>query len=331
MRIHKYINRLLGYTALVFFVLWGVNLSGARAEMVDRIVAVVNEDIVSLTELNEAMAPYVEKIKTAGYPAEKEQAMLYKVREDMLNQLIDQRLTDQETRRARISVSEKEVDGALDRIRQSQMYSEEEMKAALEQEGMTLEEYRKRMKEQILRTKLVNMEVKSKIIITEDDVKKYYDEHADEFQTEKTLQLRNILMEVLPFAQEPEKAAVKKRMEDVAAKLKSGASFADMAKKYSESTLAKDGGKLGTFVFSDLAPVLQEALADLKEGEVSDIIDTEQGYQIFFIEKITRSQGKSLKEASPDIQEKLFSEIVRQKFGEWLADLRKRSHIKIVP
>jgi len=178
MRIPESINRFLGYAAVGWLVLWGLDVSGARAEMVDRIVAVVNDDIVSLTELNEAMAPYIEKIKAENYSQEKEQAMLYKVREDMLNQLIDQCLTDQETRRAGISVSDKEVKDTLDRIRQSQMYSEEEMKAALEREGMTLEEYQKRMKEQILRTKLVNLEVKSKIIITEDDVKKYYDEHG---------------------------------------------------------------------------------------------------------------------------------------------------------
>ena len=302
----------------------------ACGEVVDRIVAVVNDDIISLLELNRVMTPYAEKISAAGYSDEKKGEMLFKVREDILNQIIDQKLTDQEAKRANISVSEKEIDNAIERIKQAGSYSDAQLREGLKKEGLTLEEYRSRIRDQILRTKLVNVEVKSKIVLTDEEVKKYYEEHIDEYQGGKKYRLRNILLSVPSSADESEKQEVRKRMEAIVKAFKKGTKFETLAREFSESSHAQEGGYLGEFPFDGISPQLKSALFDLKEGDITRILDTEQGFQIFFIEKIISAADKSLEEATIDIEEKLYNEIINKHFRTWLEDLRKRSYIRII-
>lgn len=302
----------------------------AQAEIVDRIVAIVNDDIISLFEINTIFLPYSEKIKSVDYGPEKEKQMLFKVREDIINKMIDQKLTDQEIKRAGISVSKAEIDSSIERIKESNYYTDEDLIAALKREGHTLEEYRERIKEQILRSRLVNLQVKSKIIITKEEIKAYYDSHADEFQGEAKYHLRNILLTVSPFADEKEKLEVKERVDFIMAKLEAGESFEALAKKYSHSSLASSGGDLGTFSYKDISPQLQSAVKGLSRGDITPVLDTEQGFQIFYIQDYIKAQKKSLEEAGTEIEEKLFNEIVNEKFRSWLDDLRKRSHVKII-
>ncbi|QTA79087.1 Chaperone (peptidyl-prolyl cis-trans isomerase) [Desulfonema limicola] len=323
----------IGYCLICFCLLSTpclFTIKKAQAEIVDRIVAVVNDDIISLFELNSIFLPYAEKVKSLDYSPEQKKEMLFKVREDIINQLIDQKLTDQEIRQARISVSKAEIDNSIERIKESNYYTDEDLAAALKREGYTLEDYRERLKEQILRSKLVNLEVKSKIIITKEDIKAYYDSHAEEFQGEKKYHLKNILMTVPSFASEQEKLDIKKRMELIREQIKAGKSFEAMAKKYSQSSLASEGGDLGTFSYKDIAPKLQLVLDGLAQGDITPVLDTEQGFQIFYIQEFIKERKKTLQEAEPEIEEKLFNEIVNKKFKSWLSNLRNRSHIKIV-
>ena len=120
------------------------------------------------------------------------------------------------------------------------------------------------------------------------------------------------------------------RMDAVLAKLKAGQSFETMAKTYSESSLAAEGGDLGLFKLHELSPQLQKAIKGMKSGEFTTVLDTDQGYQIIFVQEIIKTPGRPLEEVSSEIERTLFSEIVEEKFQSWLEDLRKQSHIKII-
>ncbi|MCP4106856.1 MAG: hypothetical protein GY749_15175 [Desulfobacteraceae bacterium] len=301
----------------------------AKAEIVDRIMAVVNDDIISLYDLNQMIKPYEQKIRTLGYSAEKELQMLSKVRKDMLDQLIDQKLTDQETKRYGITVGEEEINNAINRIKESSYYTDEEFKEALANDGLTIEDLRNRIEEQILRSRLLNIEVKSKIVITKEDMKSYYEEHINDYKGEKKYHLRNIILNVSSYANKEEKLAVKKKMENILSKLKAGESFEKAAGKYSES-LADQGGDLGLFKLDELSPQIQRSVIGLKPGQFTSILDTDPGYQVLFVQEIVNTKGKSLEEASPEIKEKLYNEIVDKEFQSWLEKLRKRSHIDVI-
>ncbi len=299
-------------------------------EYVDRIVAVVNDDIITLSELNEQLRPYANQVRAGNFSSEQERKMLFTVREKVLNGLVDQKLTDQEIKKANITVSNSEIDATIERIKEARFLTDEELRLVLRRQGLSLEEYRDQIKTQILRTKLINLEVKSKIVVTQEDVAAYYKDHPEIYGGEKKYHLRNILLKPPLLADEAETRAFREKMETIVESLKGGASFKEMARQYSQSPQAADGGDLGAFELSALSAQIRDAVKDLKPGEFTDFLDTDQGYQLFYIEDIINAPAKPLEEVSGEIREKLFNEIVDTKFQSWLKDLRKRSHIRII-
>jgi peptidyl-prolyl cis-trans isomerase SurA len=300
------------------------------AEIVDRIVAVVNDDVITLTELNTLIKPYIEKIRTLGYSPEKEKQLIFKVRESMLNRLIDEKIEDQEIKRAKIEISDEQIDSTLERIKETNFYTDEDLRAGLAKDGLTMKEYRKRIRDQILRTRLVNLNVKSKIVITKEDIKAYYEKHLDKYGGKKKYHLRNIIMTVPSLADSGKKLEIKAKMDEILEELKAGQSFEALAKKYSESPAASDGGDLGVFEFDSLSPKLQKAIKDIKPGGFTPVLDTDQGYQIFFLEEIVNAPGKSLESVSPEIERILYEESVERKYQTWIEGLRKQAVIKII-
>ena len=318
------------YTVLIFTSgLTGIDRPG-NAKVVDRIVAVVNEDIITLFELNQRLKPYKKKLSGFESDPVKNSEMLFKIREDLLNQMVDEKLSAQETKQYNITVSEKEIDDAIERIKESNMVTEEELSKALQSEGITMAEYREDTRKQILRSRLLNRQVKYNVIITKEDIKAYYDSNPDKYQGKEKYHLRNIIMKPRFLADEDEKRIILKKMGAVLTKLHDGEPFEDMARIYSESTFAADGGNLGTFTLDELVPQLQEALKGLEAKEFTPVLDTDQGYQILFVDEILTAPGKSFEEASPEIEEKLYNEMIDEKFMSWTDELRNKSLIKII-
>jgi peptidyl-prolyl cis-trans isomerase SurA len=300
------------------------------AEVVDRIVAVVNDDIILLSDLDGSFNPYAERIMASGYSLEEERRMLFNIREEILNQLIDQKLTDQQINQSKITVSDDEIDKAIERLKEANFFTDEDLREMLKAEGLTLEEYQKRIKDQILRAKLVNFEIKSKIVITKEDIESYYKSHSDKYSKIKEYRLSNIIMKVPSFASEEEKLGVLEKMEMALTELQAGKPFDITAEAYSESLYVSDDGGLGLFKLKELSPKIQEAIKDMKAGEFTPVLDTDQGYQIFYIQEIVDAPGKSLEETSLEIEDILYKEIVDKKFSSWIDELRKRSHIKTI-
>jgi peptidyl-prolyl cis-trans isomerase SurA len=299
-------------------------------EVVDRIVAVVNDDIILLSELDESFKPYADRIMALGYSLDEERQALFNIRDEILNQLIDQKLTDQQIKRSKITVSDNEIDSAIERLKETNFFTDSELREMLGVEGLTMEEYRKRIKDQILRAKLVNLEIKSKIVITKEDIKSYHKSHIDKYGGIKKYRLNNVIMKVPSFASEEEKLVVLEKMEMVLTELKAGKPFDIIANIYSDSSYVSDEGGLGLFELKELSPMIQEAIKDMKAGEFTPVIDTDQGYQIFYIQEIVNIPGRSLEEAFPEIEDIIYKEIVDKKFRSWIDELRKMSHIKII-
>jgi peptidyl-prolyl cis-trans isomerase SurA len=321
---------LAAFTGTMLLLFTATATAWAATEVLDRIVAVVNEDIILLSELNTRMRPYVQQIRNQGFDADKERQMLFKVREDLLNRLVDEKLTDQEIKRNGIQVDESEIDSTIERIKKSNFFTDEDLRRFLESEEMTMEQYREQIKEQVLRSRLVTYEVKSKIVITDEEIQAYYDSHPELYGGKISYQLRNILIRVPDYATDEEKQAVNARMQQLKSQVASGASFGELAKAHSQSPTAADGGYIGEFKRDMLSPQIQEALDGLTAGQTTDVLDTEQGLQLFFLDAINRSEGKPLDTVRAEIQQKLYTEVVDKKFISWLEELRSQSHIKII-
>jgi peptidyl-prolyl cis-trans isomerase SurA len=318
--------------------LMGVAILGAgledaaadTAEVVDRIVAEVNDDIITLYELNRAMEPFARRVRAMNRPISEERRMLFDVREKVLNQLIDQRLTDQEAKRFNITVTDAAVDNTVEEMKKRNRMTDRELRDSLSREGLSLEEYREQLKDQMLRARLVNREVKSKIVITEQDIRACYEANKDAYCGSTAYELRHIIINQPPGADEASRAAVRQRMEAVLQELEAGAAFTDLARRYSESPLAAEGGYLGRFQVQDLSAEIQEALKGLQAGQHTPILSSDRGLQIFYVEQVHQTADRSLEEVAAEIEDQLFNDIVNQKFQSWLSELRERSHVKII-
>ena len=297
-----------------------------QAEVVDRIVAVVNGDIITLYDLNRAFKPYEENIKALKYEPEKERQTLFQVRKDILSQLIDSQLADQKIKREQIEVSQKEIDTTIERMKEARSFTDEQLREGLAAQGLTMEEYRKEIESQILRTKLVNREVKSKIVITKEDIKAYYDRHQEKYAGEKKYYLWNIFIKASDYEKEDALKAIK----SVESRLKQGSAFETMVKELNAIASAVKGTDLGLYRHDELSKELRKVVDELKGGEFSEVLDTNFGYQMIYVQKIEDSPAKPLEAVESEIQQILYNEFVDNKYQEWLEDLRTRSHIQVI-
>ena len=119
-------------------------------------------------------------------------------------------------------------------------------------------------------------------------------------------------------------------MQQIQSQIDAGESFADLARTYSQSPAAAEGGDIGEFAKETLSPQIQEALDGLNPGQATAVLDTDQGFQLFYVESVNRTEGKPLENVREEIHQKLFAEVVDKKFLSWLEDLRSQSHIKII-
>ncbi len=310
----------------------------SAAQLVDRIVAVVNDDVITMSEVNAQGKGFFKKITEQAPAAQVEDAMR-RAREEILNNLIDKKLIAQAAEKQRVTVSETEINAAAEQMLLSNNITREMLDAQLGQMGMTYESYLETLHNQILQSKLVNYEIRSKIIITDDMILDYYDTNYTKHISGGGYYLmqmgfiwgKGAAAGASTAAQYADKMDAKKRAERVHALVLNGQDFRTLAQKFSDLPSAADGGDLGVFQKEDMAPYMQGALLNLQPGGISDVIETPSGYQFF---KLLSSQdGQIVVQASfesvkEEIRNKLYEQELKGAFDEWVDTIKKEAYIK---
>jgi peptidyl-prolyl cis-trans isomerase SurA len=307
------------------------------AQLVDRVVAVVNDEVITMSEVNDEGKGYFKKINEQAPPAQVEDA-LSRARQEILGNLIDKKLIAQVAAKQGVSVTEAELQAATEQMLNKNNITLEMLKTQLGQMGMKFEAYRDTLRNQILQTKLVNYEIRSKIIITDNMILDYYDENYTKHVSGGGYYLMQMGFiwgktdkQSSAADQHADKAEAKKRAERVHALAANGQDFRSLAKKFSELPSAADGGDLGVFQKDEMAPYMQDAVLDLNPGEISEIIETPSGYQFF---KLLSSQdGQIVVQASfesvkEEIRTKLYDRQLKGQFDEWVRDIKEQAYIK---
>ena len=303
---------------------------GAFAELVDRIVAEVNEDIITQKELNELIENYQKRLQSQETSIEQQRKMMSRIRKEALNTLIDQTLERQQIEVHKLSVSEQTVNNVIEDVKKTNFLNDEQLVQQLAREGHTLDSYREHLKKQVLRSKLLNREIRSKVVLTENDVKTRYEAEQSKYGGEIKYHLHNILMSVPGDGNPEAKAEVARAMEDVLQKFEAGTPFDELARTYSQSSLASEGGNLGLFGLEDLSPQIRNAVKNLSAGQATPVLDTDMGLQIFYVAKIAKTPGVPYEDVRAKIEKELYDEILEKKFRLWLQGLRKKAHIRIL-
>jgi peptidyl-prolyl cis-trans isomerase SurA len=304
--------------ALVAVLILVALVGTAVAEVVDRIVAVVNDDVITMSELqNMAKAIQAQSgIKPTGHDAK---AML----RQMLDSLIDRKLALAEAKRRGIKVSPKEVNAALARFKQrSNIPDDETLAKGLSQAGLSLKEFKQQIANQLIQDRLVAVTVGTKIMVSDAEVRRFYDEHFKKGGTQ--IHLVTLRLPFPPGATSEEKDAIRQKAETILNEVKRGEPFMAAAGK-----LQLTPTDVGFVALSDLDPRLAEYMGQLKPKEIVPV-ETPDGFQL--IQMIGRRVGEArpFEEAAPEIRRILTQQEMEKYFGDWVKTLREKAHIRIM-
>lgn len=314
----------LAALAMLLPALW-IHPPTGGAATVDRIVAVVNGEIITFSDLQSAAAQA--RLGLLGLSSDGTISRLQSSAPEILEQLINQRLQLQMARKRGITVGPEEVEKAVEDVKQKNgMATDAALQKALQEEQADLDQYKNGLKDQIMVLKLVNREVKSGVVLSEEEMRSYYEEHADRFLTPMQYRLRQIFIPIpgTGSAQTAEQTA-----RSVADQLKSGADFQAMVKRYSSGPEAKYNGDLGTLRTDQMLPEIRQAIEPLKPGEFSGPVKTAAGIHIFRLDEIQPPKPRPFEEAKNEIQERLFQERSAELYEKWLKDLRASAQVEI--
>ena len=303
-------------------------LEKAYGEIYNRVVAIVNADVVTLYELDTrmkeltGMTPEALKRKSEGQYID--------TRRKILERLIEEKIAIEKIQELEIKVQPKEVDATIEKVKTDNKLTQEDLVAALKEQGQTYEQYRKMLKTELERMRLINYEVKSKIIIREEELKEYYDQHTDEFSTQGKVHLAMIFLKQEDPADPEESRALKQKARKIIQKIKAGEDFGKLAKEFSNGPGANEGGDLGVFKISELNQEMAATVKDLSSGEVGNPIIGPNGIQIIKVVEKDKGGEKSFDQVKNSISSTLYRKKLDQAYAEWIKDLREKAYVKII-
>jgi peptidyl-prolyl cis-trans isomerase SurA len=323
------------FRSLLSFLLLGLLLPlYVSAEVVDKVVAVVNNEIITLSELEEETTGVFQSI-THDNPDEPVLDVLEKARQVALNGMIERRLIKQKAKKYNVTVTDEDVESAFEKIRNDLSLTPAEFRQKLEKSGLTEESYRSKLKSQILQSRLLSYDVRSKIVVTDEMVLDYYDEQYTSRVDKGSYYLLQIGCS-WSKTDDPEKLAAdkeetRKRTERILDFAKKGQDFRTLAEKFSELPSASDGGDIGVFSLDEMALAMREAVRELNPGEISEIIETPAGYQFFKLlsgEENAIVVTAAFEAVKEEIREKLFEEKLKVAYSEWVKKLKEEAYIE---
>lgn len=314
---------LLSFFLLVCLWLLGWATSG-RAEVVNRIVATVDGEPITLHELQ----TFKKQAGQQGLFAPQE-GIASMSDKDLLEGLIMNKLVDKEVETQGLKSKDADIDSYIERIKTQNNLGDEQFKAALASQGMALEGYRKKVGQEIERAILVNREIGSRVNVTPQDIERYYKEHGDEYVQPERVKVRLIVLPLSPAALPEEEKEVSTLIQDIHKRALAGEDFAKLADTYSKGPGAGQGGDLGYFNKGQMVKEIDEAAFALKAGEISQPFRTSAGVCMLKVEERLASSQKPSDEAAEEIKRKLYNDSLRQRYQRWFQeDLRFRHHVE---
>jgi parvulin-like peptidyl-prolyl isomerase len=302
-----------------------ISPSGA---VVDRIVAVVNQEIITFSEIEKWSRPFQVEIQTEDRLERR--GRIQEVFRKVLDRVIEERLIEQEARKSGVKVTSKEIEAAVEEVKLKIKINQEEFEKALAEEGLTLDAYKKDLERKILRTKFVNSAVKVEQKAGEKELIEFFQNNINRYRVNESYRPAHILF-LIPEEATPEQIrGIRKKSQKVLERIKEGADFAKMAMEYSEDTSSrKEGGDLGDFKKGELLPALEKEAMKLQVGDVSGLIRTELGFHILRLLDRKGGEPPPFEQIREKVQADYYEKELEKAFEQFLGKLKEKSVIEI--
>ena len=318
-------KRLLLILGFIFLLSGGISSSEA---LVDRVVAVVNQEIIMFSEVEKWSRSFQGEIQSEDRLERRER--IQEVFRKVLEKLIEEKLIDQEAKKSGIKVTSKEIEGAIEELRRQNAVDQENFEKLLAAEGLTLEAFKKEIEKRILRTKLIQGAVKVESKVEEKELRDFYRKNMDWYRIHESYRTSHILFLVPKEATRDQIREIRKKCQKVLEKIRGGEDFGEMVFLYSEDTVSrKDRGDLGYFKRGELLPTLEREAIQLRVGEVSGVIRTEFGFHL--IKLLDRKGGEPppFEEIKEKVQADYYNKEMEKAFQKFLSKLKEKSIIEI--
>ena len=285
---------------------------------VDRVAAIVNGDVITLSELTERSGSEYRRAAEMPPGTAREQARA-RALQAAFESVLAERLVENEVKTLGIDVTEAQVDTAIDDVKKRNNLSDDMLKQALAAEGLSVATYRARLRKDFENHLLIAAKVQNRVKVTEDDVKGYYQSHLSEFTGDEQAKLRLILLQVPAGAPSADDARVKATGETLLARLAAGEDFADLAKQVSQGPGASSGGDLGWVTKGTMPIELERVAFALAPGQNSGLVRARTGWIIL------KSDDRRTAKAPPleDVRDR-----IREKIGNQQADVYRKQYIE---
>jgi peptidyl-prolyl cis-trans isomerase SurA len=307
--------------------------AASEGKVVEEIIARVNNEIITRSEYDKARASAEEDARqecATRCTPEQLQVAVEDRQKHALRDLIDQSLMVQRGKDMGISV-EPEVIKKLDQIRvQNNLGSMEELEKAVSSQGMNWEDFKNNIRNSSLTQAVVSREVGSHISVVHDEIEKYYEAHKKEYVRQEQVALRSIEVSTAG-KKEAELPDLKKKAETTLKRIKDGDEFVEMAKRFSDGSTAKQGGFLGVYKRGELAKELEDVVFKMKKNELTEVMETKQGYLILQVLEHYDEGEQPLPKVENEIMDHLYSERMEPALREYLKTLREQSYVVIKP
>lgn len=298
------------------------------AKIIDRIVAVVNNDIITESELDLAFEPYEKRIGFS-YKGPDKKKVIAEGRLNILNRMIDSKLIEQQAVKQGLKVRDEEVTDAIKDLLSKRNIQMDDFLKNLGREGSNFDAYRQEIKGQMIRMRLLRREVKATVVVSDEEIGDYYVKHRRDYEGKEAFRIKQILI------QAPENMDRKsriKRQEDaelILKRLKEGEPFDLLAMQFSQGPSAATGGDIGFIEKGSMLPEVDLVAGRLEKEEISEVITSPVGFHII---KVLDKRGAGLKSIGSireEIKLKLEEEKMEKKYEQWISDLRKKAHIEM--
>lgn len=301
--------------------------SASSAEVVSGIAVVVNDEIITTRELAREYDVAFKEIEKRDGELSVEASK--KLHSKVLDSMVDRVLIRQKIKELKIVISEEEVRQSIEEVKRQNQLSQEALVSALLSQGMTFDQYKAQMKDQLDRLRLMSQEVQSKVQVSDKEIKGYYDANLASFSDEEAYRASAIFLRLAETAPAEELRTVMVKLETATAAAKKGDNFAELAKKYSDdANVHNNDGDLGFFKKGEMLPEIEKIVLSIKTGEV-EMIASPGGFYIIKLEEKRPALAKPFEVVKMRIEETLYQTKSEERFANWLELLRKGAAIEI--
>jgi peptidyl-prolyl cis-trans isomerase SurA len=303
-------------------------LTASPGDLVDRLAATVNGEVVTLSELEERAGTEYQRAEQLPPGKERDDARAAALRR-AFDQVVAEKLLASQAKALQLEVTEQQVDAAIADIRTRNRFSDDDLDRALAEQGLDRATFRAQIRRELETYQVLQYKVRGRVKVSDDDLKNYYQTHPQEFGGEEEIHVRHIFLPLPESAPPSQEATARATGEKVLQRLKAGEDFAAVARQVSKGPSAEDGGDLGWLRRGTIQKKLEDAAFALKNGQVSGLVRVGPGLHVLKVEARRVGGARSFEDAKDEIRNRLVEEQAGTTRQQYLDELRRDAAIDV--